>query len=104
MRQVKHERIIAGAALSAVSLLLVTGCSLSVAADKVAEESSAMLSDQIGQEADEFTCEEDLPAEVGAQIRCEIEIGGETIGATVTVTEVEGNEVGWEIVVDDAPQ
>jgi hypothetical protein len=104
MRQVKPERILAGAALGALSILLATGCSASLSAEDVAAESSAMLAQQIGQEPDGLTCEEDLPAEVGAEIRCEIDIEGETIGATATVTEVDGNEVGWEIRVDDAPQ
>ncbi|GAA1468737.1 DUF4333 domain-containing protein [Nocardiopsis exhalans] len=103
MRRVKRERIIVGAVLGALSMLVATGCSASISADDVAAESSAMLTQQIGQEPDDLTCEEDLPAEVGAEIRCEIEIEGETIGATATVTEVDGSDVQWDIKVDDTP-
>ncbi|WP_017584521.1 DUF4333 domain-containing protein [Nocardiopsis valliformis] len=97
MLQVKSERIIASAALGVLSILLATGCSASISASRVAEESSTMLTSELGQEPDDFTCDERLPAEVGAEIRCVIEIDGETIDATVTVTEVDGNEVQWEI-------
>ncbi|WP_017585202.1 DUF4333 domain-containing protein [Nocardiopsis ganjiahuensis] len=111
MRQVKRSRFVTGAALGALPLLLVTGCSFdfsiggpgSVSADEVAEKSSEILAEQVGQTPDDFTCSEDLPAEVGAEIRCELTHGGESIGATVTVTSVEDSEVLWDVVVDDAP-
>lgn len=111
MRQVPRHRIITGAALGALPLLLVTGCSFdfsfggpgSVPADEVAEKSSEILAEQVGQTPDDFTCSEDLPAEVDAEIRCELTHEGESIGATVTVTSVDGSEVLWDVVVDDAP-
>ncbi|MFL1427911.1 MULTISPECIES: DUF4333 domain-containing protein [unclassified Nocardiopsis] len=107
MRQIRTDRIITGAVLGALPLFLATGCSFSfggpgaVDAAQVAERSSEMLAEQVGQTPDDFTCADDLPAEVGAEIRCELTNGGETIGVTVTVTSVEGDNVQWDVVVDD---
>ncbi len=109
MRQVRQNRLITGAVLSTLPLLLITGCSFefsiggpsAVPADEVAEQSSEMLAEQIGQAPDELTCPEDLPAEVDAEIRCELTHGGESLGVTITTTSVEGNDVGWTIQVDE---
>ena len=60
-----------------------------------------LLAEEVGQTPDEFTCSEDLPAEMGAEIRCELTHEGESIGATVTVTSVDGSDVQWDVVVDD---
>ncbi|AFR09746.1 DUF4333 domain-containing protein [Nocardiopsis alba] len=111
MRQVHRQGIITGAILGALPLLLTTGCSFefslggpsAVDAAEVAERSSEMLEEQIGQAPDDLTCSEDLPAEVGAEIRCELTHGGESLGVTVTTTEVDGNDVRWDVVVDDLP-
>lgn len=117
MQQSRRHGIIAGMALGALPLLLATGCSFdfsvgdleavdtvgAVDAAEVAEKSSAMLAEQVGETPDDFTCSEDLPAEVGAEIRCDLTHGGETLGVTVTTTEVDGSDVKWDIKVDDAP-
>ncbi|MDT0331346.1 DUF4333 domain-containing protein [Nocardiopsis lambiniae] len=109
MRQIRTDRIITGAVLGALPLFLATGCSFSIGgpgsvdAEQVAERSSAILAEQVGQTPDDFTCADDLPAEVGAEIRCELTSGGDTLGVTVTVTSVDGNDVQWDIKVDDAP-
>ncbi|WP_306367380.1 DUF4333 domain-containing protein [Nocardiopsis sp. CC223A] len=111
MQQIRGNRVITGAVLGALPLLLVTGCSFNfsiggpraVDAETVAERSSEMLAEQVGQTPDSFTCADDLPAEVGAEIRCELTSGGDTLGATVTVTAVDGDNVEWDIKVDDAP-
>ncbi|WP_444962331.1 DUF4333 domain-containing protein [Nocardiopsis sp. M1B1] len=110
MRQAGHRRVITGAALGAVSLLLSTGCSFefsiggpdAVSAEQVAERSSEMLAEEVGQTPDGFTCPEDLPAEVGAEIRCELTADGQTLGVTVTTTSVDGDDVQWDVEVDDA--
>jgi hypothetical protein len=111
MRQAGQRRVITGTALGAVSLLLATGCSFdfsiggpgAVDAEQVAERSSEMLAEQVGQTPDDLTCPEDLPAEVGAEIRCELTADGQTLGVTVTTTSVDGNDVQWDVEVDDAP-
>ncbi|MEU3020700.1 MULTISPECIES: DUF4333 domain-containing protein [unclassified Nocardiopsis] len=102
MLNVGRGSVVAGTALGA--LVLVSGCSLlggSVSADEAARVSSEMLAEQVGQEPDDFTCEDDLPAEEGAEIRCELSAGGETLGVTLTVTSVDGGNVEWEIQVDE---
>lgn len=111
MRQGNRQRVIAGAVLGALPLLLSTGCSFNfsvggpgaVDAEQVAEQSSQRLAEQIGQTPDDFTCSEDLPAEVGAEIRCELTHGGESLGVTVTTTSVDGDNIQWDIKVDEAP-
>ncbi|CAL9415869.1 MULTISPECIES: DUF4333 domain-containing protein [Nocardiopsis] len=110
MRQTGRRRVITGTALGAVSLLLSTGCSFefsiggpdAVGAEQVAERSSEMLAEEVGQTPDGFTCPEDLPAEVGAEIRCELTADGQTLGVTVTTTSVDGDDVQWDVEVDDA--
>lgn len=109
MRQVRSDRIIAGAAIGALPLLLV-GCSFSfggpspIPADDVAPESSRMLAEEIGQIPDEATCAEDLPARVGAEIHCELMDDPSTYGVTITTTSVGGANVDWDIQVDETPQ
>ncbi|WP_435112334.1 DUF4333 domain-containing protein [Nocardiopsis synnemataformans] len=111
MRQAGRRRIITGTMLGTVSLLLSTGCSFefsaggpaAVDAEQVAERSSEMLAEQVGQTPDDLTCSEDLPAEVGAEIRCELTADGQTLGVTVTTTSVDGDDVQWDVKVDDAP-
>lgn len=111
MRRTGRRRVITGTALGAVSLLLTTGCSFefsiggpdAVDAEQVAERSSEMLAEQVGQTPDDLTCAEDLPAEVGAEIRCELTADGQTLGVTVTTTSVDGDDVQWDVKVDDAP-
>ncbi|MBR8741006.1 DUF4333 domain-containing protein [Nocardiopsis sp. MG754419] len=100
-----------GLLLGSLTVLLATGCSFSasiggdsaVGADDVAEQATAVLTEQVGQAPDDLTCPEDLPAEVGASIRCELTAGGETLGVTVTTTSVEGSDVNFDVVVDDEP-
>ncbi|HJE59760.1 MAG TPA: DUF4333 domain-containing protein [Nocardiopsis listeri] len=109
MRQVHSDRITAVAALGALPLLLA-GCSFSfggpaaVPADDVAEQSSAELTEVVGQTPDSFTCSEDLPAEVGAEIRCDLVDGADTYGVTITTTSVDDSNVDWDIQVDQTPR
>jgi hypothetical protein len=107
MRQVvRRNRAVAGIALGALSLLLSTGCSSEdpvIDRDDVAEQASAVLEEQVGQAPDEFTCPEDLPAEVGASIRCELTEAGQTYGVTVTTTSVDGDDAQFDVKVDDEP-
>lgn len=119
MRRVGRGGIVSGVVLGA--LLLVTGCSFefsigggdaegaeeasqaaaaSVSVEEVERQSSDRLSEQVGQVPDDFTCPEDLPAEEGARMRCELTAGGQSLGVTLTVTSVDGGEVNWDIVVD----
>nr|WP_275041347.1 DUF4333 domain-containing protein [Nocardiopsis lucentensis] len=88
-----------------------TGCSFNfsiggpsaVDAEQVAERSSEMLAEQVGQTPDDFTCPQGLPAEVSAEIRCTLMDGGVNYGVTVTTTSVDGTNVQWNIQVDEQP-
>ncbi|MDA2810864.1 DUF4333 domain-containing protein [Nocardiopsis sp. RSe5-2] len=74
-----------------------------VPADEVARQASDTLAETVGQTPDSLTCPEDLPAEVGASIRCELTADGQTLGVTVTATAVEGTNVDFDVVVDETP-
>jgi hypothetical protein len=41
---------------------------------------------------------------VGTQLRCELVDGNNTYGLTVTVTNVDGTTVNFDIAVDDKPK
>ncbi|XKK41567.1 DUF4333 domain-containing protein [Nocardiopsis sp. ARC36] len=107
MRQTRRQRVVTGAVLGALPLLMATGCSFSfggpgaVDAEEVAQRSGEMLAEEVGQTPDDLTCSDDLPAEVGAEIRCELTNGGETVGVTVTTTAVDGSDVRWDVQVDE---
>ncbi|HJB64151.1 MAG TPA: DUF4333 domain-containing protein [Candidatus Microbacterium pullistercoris] len=57
----------------------------------------------MGQAPDDMTCPDDLPGEVGGEMRCELTAGSDTLGLTVTVTSVEDTTVNFDIEVDDMP-
>jgi hypothetical protein len=108
MRQIRRNLAVTGMALAVLSLLLSTGCSggdLVVEREDVEQQSLRSLEEQFGQGApDDVTCPEDLPGEVGATIRCEVTRGdGPTYGATLTVDSVDGDDVHWDIQIDEAP-
>lgn len=73
-----------------------------VAGADVAQSVFDQLTAQIGQPPDEVRCP-NLEAEVGASQRCELDADGATFGVTVTVTSVNGDDVNFDILVDDAP-
>ena len=74
-----------------------------VPADEVAQKSSDALAEVVGQAPEDLTCSQGLPAQVGAEIRCNLVDGGMNYGVTVTTTVVDGANVQWDIQVDDAP-
>jgi hypothetical protein len=76
---------------------------VTVAKRDVAKEISTQLAQQVGHEPDSVTCPEDLPGEIGTSIRCELSDSGQMYGVTVTVTKVQGTNVGFDIKVDDEP-
>ncbi|MEY9214243.1 DUF4333 domain-containing protein [Thermobifida halotolerans] len=92
------------------ALLLSGACSfdfslgaVSVDSGTVAEVVETQLTAELGQSPGDVTCPENLPAEVGAEIRCELDTGGEVYGVTVTATSVEGTDVNFDILVDEQP-
>lgn len=72
-----------------------------VVGSDVAAAVSAQLTTLTGVTPDKVNCP-DLPAEVGASIRCELVAGPDTLGMTVTTTSVQGDEVLFDFAVDEA--
>lgn len=66
----------------------------------VAAAVSAQLTTRTGVTPDKLSCP-DLPADVGASIRCELVAGSDTLGMTVTTTSVAGDEVLFDFAVDE---
>lgn len=80
------------------------GCGANaVTADDVEMQISDQLEEQVGQQPDDVSCPDDLPAEEGESIRCELTAGEDTLGVTATVTSVEGDTVNFDIQVDEVP-
>lgn len=93
--------------LAALALAL-TGCSAlteqSVPADDLEQGVAKLLEEQVGQPVESVECEDDLAAEPDSEVRCQLEAtDGTTIGLTVTATSVDGDEVNYEINVDEEP-
>lgn len=99
----------ARAAAGALAVLFATGCSASVGGskavskDEVAEQASSALGKKVGREPDDVTCEDDLKAEVGETVRCELTADGKQYGVTVTATSVVKGNVKMDFKVDDTP-
>ncbi len=90
-------------------MLFAAGCSASLGGTKavsqgeVEKQASAALGKQIGGELDDLTCEDDLKAEVGETVRCELTVNGNKQGMTVTAKSIDGDKVKMGYKVDDAP-
>ncbi|WP_405903382.1 DUF4333 domain-containing protein [Streptomyces sp. NBC_00656] len=69
---------------------------------EVARQGKAALTAQVGKAPDAFSCAEDLPAEVGATIRCQLASEGKQYGVTVTAKSVVNGKVSMDFKVDDA--
>ena len=88
----------------------LAGCPTAVAetvtVDKetVASTVSDQLAKTVGSRPDSVTCPADLEGVVGTQLRCELVVGNDTYGLTVTVTSVKGTTVNFNIAVDDQPK
>lgn len=108
MAQSMRSRIARRAAAGLLAALFATGCSVSlggskaVSKDEVAEQATTALGQKIGQKPDAVSCEDDLKAEVGATVRCELTVAGRKQGMTATVTSVDGDRVKMDFKVDDA--
>ncbi|MGQ4486744.1 DUF4333 domain-containing protein [Streptomyces sp. SAS_281] len=80
-----------------------TGTSGSVDQAAVARQGKAALAAQMGKEPDAFSCPGNLPAEVGATVRCRLTHGGTRYGVTVTAKSVVGGKVTMDFKVDGTP-
>ncbi|WP_211241359.1 DUF4333 domain-containing protein [Pseudonocardia spinosispora] len=94
----------------AVGLILSTGaCSVRVWADTgpsvdkdiVAQQISAQLAAKIGRAPERVSCPENLPVKLGAHVRCTLTDGGQNLGVTVTVDQVQGTYSHFVFAVDE---
>lgn len=79
------------------------GASGAVAKAEVARQGKAALAAQAGRQPDAFSCPEDLPARVGATVRCQLAADGKQYGVTVTAASVDGGKVNMDFKVDETP-
>ena len=77
----------------------LTACAGSLPADDVADAAADALETELGFRPD-VRCPDDLQADVGAEARCTATVDGQTYGATVTVTSVDGDAARFDVQVD----
>jgi hypothetical protein len=74
----------------------------SVSERDLEEQVKSRLTEYAGQEPDRIDCPaEGLKAEVGATQRCVLYAGPDKLGLTATVTSVEGDDVSYNVKVDE---
>ena len=59
------------------------------------------LESQVGQAPDKVNCPDDLEGKVDATMTCVLTAGSDTLDVTVTVTQVDGSDVSFDIKVAD---
>lgn len=91
--------------LAAGSLLLLAGCGeAEVSTGDLEREVITQLEQSVEAEIKAVDCEEPLPAEVDASVRCVLTAPDDTqIGLTVTTTSIEGDNVRFGVQVDQEP-
>lgn len=97
------------AAVLSVPVALLAGCSaeFSVGGEdgvdqaQVEQQVSRELEELVGQAPDLIECPGDLRAEEGTEMRCVLTAGEDRLGVTVTVTRVAGDDVDFDIEVDE---
>ncbi|TDE08962.1 DUF4333 domain-containing protein, partial [Jiangella asiatica] len=94
------------AAMLGVVALALAGCSVfgekTVPRSELEDGVRRLLEEQVGQPIDSVSCDDDLAGEVDASVRCTLTAeDGSTIGLTVTATDVDGNDVRYEVQVDE---
>lgn len=84
----------------AASIALLAGCSMTseISQDDLQKEVSTQMTPKLGQ-IDEVVCEGGLEAKVDATAQCKLSVNGTWRQATVTATEVDGDNVKFNINV-----
>jgi outer membrane murein-binding lipoprotein Lpp len=94
-----------------VAGVLLSGCSVSasvgktepkLSADKLASAVAEKLAATTGQPKPDITCPEELVGKVDTTTRCTLTADdGSTLGVTVTVSSVDGDQINFDIKADD---
>lgn len=74
---------------------------LSVNERQLEQQVSSMLEKEVGQRPDRIDCPGNLDGKIGETMRCTLTAGTDELGLTVTVTEIEGTTVNFDIEVDN---
>ena len=89
--------------LGAAGLHLLAGCSTAVSQSDVEETTADQLEQQVG-ERPNIECPDDLEGEVGAEMTCVLSADGpEEFEVYLTVTDVDGSEIFFDIQVAEQP-
>jgi hypothetical protein len=87
----------------ALSLGATAACGASTVAESELEEQAASALEELVGERPEIDCPGDLEAEVGAEIRCTLTAAdGTTLGTTIVITSVDGDDVLFDVNVDES--
>lgn len=95
------------AATSIVLAAVLAACGGPAAIDRAELEKTVQteLSKSVGQQAPEASCPDELKAEKDDETRCTMDFGEEgTLGVTVTVTSVDGDDAKFGIQADEELQ
>ena len=96
------------AALPLLGSLALAACSGTATVDQgdVEAEAATQLAEAVGSDTEpDISCPGDLTAEVGETLVCELSVEGdsEVYEVTIEVTEVDGDDVAFDVEVADEP-
>ena len=105
MRPTRSSTTALVAAAVTTIMLTVSSCSgtATISKSELEKQASSALESAVGTAPDAVTCPGELEAKVGASTKCTVTAGGQDIGATLTVTEVDGSNAKFDVKVDQAP-
>ena len=87
------------AAVALVLALLVAACGEKTVDASAAEETvTNLIADESGFEAQDMSCPDDVPAEVDEEFECEFTGPEGPYVASVTITEVDGDDAVFQVV------
>lgn len=97
-------RLLAGGV--AILAFVLVGCSFSLGGvsmpqERLEELTADQLEQAFGVRPDTVTCPGDLKGEVGETMRCELTAGPDTLGVTIEVVGVEGEQIEFTAEVDE---
>lgn len=88
---------VVGLAIAVFVGVVASNLPLTVPKAQVAQEISTKAAAQLGSAPDSVVCPDDLPATVGASVKCTLTAGGTATPVTATVTSVAGGVANFDI-------
>ncbi|RMI09102.1 DUF4333 domain-containing protein [Cellulomonas triticagri] len=106
-RTAPMRRVLAAVVL--LALLTTSACSASVSVgrpqvptDQLEVKVSAALEQAVGRAPESVDCPDPLPAEQGAEVRCTLTDGGQSLGLTASARAVDDADVDIWVEVDES--